>query len=266
MKKQLVFIGYGAMAKSVHQRLPTTLELAAVVVTERSWAQTRAQLPDRVQVVISVDQLALDTAPDLVLEMAGQEGLKRHGVSVLQRGWPLAVISVGALADEALAQSLRQAARQQGTQVRILPGAVAGMDGLGAARIMGLDEVRYQGRKPPQGWRGSAAEKRVDLDSVAAPTVFFQGSAREAALLFPANANVAATIGLAGVGLDHTRVELIADPHIDSNQHQIMARGAFGRLEISVQGVVLPDNPKTSTLAALSVVRACLQLEDCLVI
>ncbi len=97
----------------------------------------------------------------------------------------------------------------------------------------------------------------VDLDHVAEPTVFFTGTAREAATKFPANANVAATIALAGLGMDETMVELTVDPTINKNKHTIVAEGGFGQMTIELVGVPLPSNPKTSTLAALSVIRAC---------
>jgi aspartate dehydrogenase len=86
--------------------------------------------------------------------------------------------------------------------------------------------------------------------------VFFRGTAREAALKFPANANVAATIALAGLGMDETMVELTVDPNIN-NKHTIVAEGVFGEMTIELVGVPLASNPKTSTLAALSVIRAC---------
>ena len=73
---------------------------------------------------------------------------------------------------------------------------------------------------------------------------------------FPANANVAATIALAGLGMDETMVELTVDPTINKNKHTIVAEGGFGQMTIELVGV-LPSNPKTSTLAALSVIRAC---------
>ena len=148
----------------------------------------------------------------------------------------------------------------------MLAGAIAGVDGLAAARVMGLSKVVYQGRKRPASWKGSHAETLVDLDALTEATVFFKGSAREAARLFPANANVAATIALAGVGMDNTQVELIADPSMTRNQHQIRAEGGFGEMQIEMQGVSLANNPKTSTLAALSVVRACLQVDGGLVV
>ena len=87
--------------------------------------------------------------------------------------------------------------------------------------------------------------------------MFYKGTAREAALNFPANANVAATIALAGVGMDETLVELTVDPSINQNKHTIVAEGRFGQMSIEMIGVPLESNPKTSTLAALSVIRAC---------
>ena len=262
--KKVAFIGYGAMAKTVHELLPESISLGWVVVTEAGVAATQKELGSDVQVVSSIE--AITGTPDLVLEMAGQPGLKAHAKAVLQRKWPLAVISVGAFADSAFEQEIREFALVQGAQLHILAGAIAGIDGIAAARIMGLDSVVYQGRKKPASWKGSYAEQLVDLDALTEATVFFRGSAREAAQRFPANANVAATIALAGVGMDATQVELIADPAMTRNQHRIRAEGAFGEMQIEMQGVALASNPKTSTLAALSVVRACYQLGDALVI
>src|SRR5690606_12841363 len=95
-----------------------------------------------------------------------------------------------------------------------------------------------------------------DLEKLLAMTVIFDGSAREAALAFPRNANLAATVALAGVGLDRTRVRLVADPSATGNAHRIGALGAGGRMSIEIQGPALAGNPKSSRLAALSIVNA----------
>ena len=61
---------------------------------------------------------------------------------------------------------------------------------------------------------------------------------------FPQNANVTAAIGLAGIGLDDTRVTLEADPHSTVNEHYIAVNGPFGSMNIALSGNPLPDNPK----------------------
>ena len=118
--------------------------------------------------------------------------------------------------------------------------------------------MRYRSRKPPAAWRGSPAEKLVDLGALTRRTVLYRGTAGEAALLYPQNANVAAAVALAGLGFDATEVELVADPDAPGNVHEIEAEGAAGRFAIQLQGKPSRSNPKTSALAAMSVARALL--------
>jgi len=64
--------------------------------------------------------------------------------------------------------------------------------------------------------------------------------------------NVAATLSLAGVGLDKTRLRIIADPKAKTNTHHVEVVGAFGRFTMMLDNVPCKDNPKTSYLAVLS--------------
>ena len=89
---------------------------------------------------------------------------------------------------------------------------------------------------------------------------------REAALLYPQNANVAAAVALPGLGFEATQVELVADPGAAGNIHEIEAEGAAGRFAIALQGKPSRTNPKTSALAALSVARALLNQQARIVI
>jgi aspartate dehydrogenase len=73
-------------------------------------------------------------------------------------------------------------------------------------------------------------------------------------------------VALAGLGFERTQVQLVADPAAPGNLHRIEAEGAFGRTEIVIEGRPLPDNPKTSMLAALSLVRAVLNRGAALVV
>jgi aspartate dehydrogenase len=176
------------------------------------------------------------------------------------------VISVGALAEPALLESLKAAARDGNSRILLPAGAIGGIDAIAAMRAGGLDAVRYRSRKPPAAWRGSAAENVADLDKMMGSTVLYRGTAGEAALLYPQNANVAAAVALAGLGFEKTEVELVADPQAPGNVHEIEVEGSAGRFAIQLQGKPSRTNPKTSALAALSVARALLNLGAVIVI
>ena len=258
--KNIMLIGYGAMAQEVLARLPEGVRVGWIVAREGHHAAIRLRFGGHVIPLLS--PAGCPQRPDLVLECASQQAVADYSEAVLQRGWRLAIISTGALADEALALRLKQQVAAGTGRLVPLSGAVAGLDGLRCAREGGLESVLYQSCKGPLSWRGSAAETLVDLASVRERVVFFRGSAREAARRFPANANVAATIALAGTGMDRTRVELIVDPAMRHNSHLVHARGGFGEMYLELRGHPLDANPKTSLLAALSAVEACRQLHD----
>lgn len=210
---------------------------------------------DGVSVARSLSEL-LARGPTLVAELASQQAVSQYGADVLGNGADLLVASTGALADPTIYESLRAAAAAGDARVLIPAGAVGGLDILGALRLGGLSEVVYRSRKPPNAWMGTAAEMLVDLKGIVSATTFFTGSAREAASTFPQNANVAATIALAGIGFDETRVELIADPDRRTNRHELEAWGEIGRTSIAIESKPSASNPKTSAVTAFSIVRA----------
>jgi aspartate dehydrogenase len=73
---------------------------------------------------------------------------------------------------------------------------------------------------------------------------------------FPQNVNIAAVLSLAGVGMDRTRLKVVADPGLTLNTHTIRVSGASGRMTLVLENVPSPDNPKTSWLACYSALAA----------
>jgi aspartate dehydrogenase len=254
--KRALLIGYGAIGRLVFAKLAgdPSIRITHVLEQPSRAAEVERELGGSVTVVS--DLAAAHGEVDCAMECAGHGAVLSSVIPLLERGVDVALVSVGALAEPGLPERLEDAARTGGAQLTLVSGAIGAIDAIAAARIGGLDEVIYTGRKPPQGWFDSPAEHVVDLRALARPAVIFDGSAREAARLYPQNANVAATVSLAGLGLDRTRVTLIADPGVDRNVHRVAARGAFGDLDVTLSGRPLPDNPKTSLLAAYSAVRA----------
>jgi aspartate dehydrogenase len=205
-------------------------------------------------------------APQLVVECAGHSAVRDICPEVLARGVDLIVISLGALADPEVEKRLREAAARSAGRLMLPGGAIGGIDFLASARLAGLDRVCYDSRKPPRAWKATRAEQTVKLDELTEQSQFFRGDARAAALQFPQNANVAAAIALAGLGFERTEVTLTADPAVTTNQHTVVAEGAFGRAEMRIAAKPLPDNPKTSWLGALSLARAVLNASARIVI
>ena len=108
---------------------------------------------------------------------------------------------------------------------------------------------------PPKAWKGSRAEKIINLNYLQKKSgVHFKGNAREASKLYTKNANVAATIALMGIGFEKTKVKLIADDTISENVHELVISGEFGESQFKILGKPLPDNPKSSSLAAMSII------------
>ncbi|MDK3073018.1 aspartate dehydrogenase [Sedimentitalea sp. JM2-8] len=256
----IAVIGYGAVASYVRMAATSSRFRVAAVIGRPGRENAARAVFGEVPFLAEVSRLPVGL--DVVVDCAGHAGLRDHGAGVLRRGLPLVTVSIGALADDGLRAELAEAARAGGSRLHLASGAIGALDALSAASAGRLEEVRYTGRKPPSGWAGSPAEKRLDLRNLSEPAVHFDGSARDCALTYPKNANVAASVALAGLGFDRTGARLIADPTTTRNTHEISARGDFGELNFTIAGKGMPDNPKSSALTAMSVVRTILNREE----
>lgn len=255
-KKRLALIGFGAMARSLQASLQHSggeFAIGATLVPPEL-APAQDNLGD-IALFTNVKDL-VEWAPSLVIECASHDAVRDFVPTILRNGLDTVIVSVGSLGDRALFDSLKIAATEGGSRLTAVSGAIGGLDVLRSARSAGISSVAYTGMKPPNAWKGTPAADVVDLATLKEPTVIFKGNAEQASRLYPKNANVTAAVALAGIGFDATEVILIADPSVTRNCHKVDAKGAFGRFSIELQNEPLPENPKTSWLAALSIEEA----------
>ncbi len=253
-----VIIGLGAIGRMIVDGLAgdeSPVRLTGVAVRPARAAEARAELASDIAVFTSAEEV-IAARPDMVVECAGQAALRQYGESVLAAGLDLMVVATGALADGDYRVRLMAAAEKGGARLHVPAGATAGLDGLGALKAGGLDKVTYVSTKPSHAWKGTPAEQAFDLDSLGESTVIYEGRAEAAALDYPQNANLAATIALAGAGFDNTFVRLVADPHAEVNCGRIEAEGKFGHMIMEMRGKPMASNPKTSAVTALSLIYA----------
>ena len=126
--------------------------------------------------------------------------------------------------DSSLRNRLWDCARQGRSRLLIPSGALGGLDYLRAARRVGAVQVNYRGCKPVAAWRGTEAERLIDLSAIDKSTVFFRG-------------------------------ELVAEPGANANRHELIAHGAAGTIRLSVENSPLPANPKSSRITAFSILE-----------
>ncbi|MFT5839271.1 MAG: aspartate dehydrogenase [Flavobacteriales bacterium] len=246
-------IGFGAIGQCVIETLPKALtkEYEVIGILTR---KATDNLVNNIPSFRDIDQL-LALQPDIIVECAGHHAVKEYGCKILQANISLVISSIGALADSDLYQKLKDASTASQAKIYLPAGAIGGIDALVAAKLGGINNVTYTMRKPPNAWQGTVAETVVNLNSLKQATVIFSGSAGKAATLYPKNTNVTATIALAGLGFEETKVELIADPNISDNIHEISVSGKTGDFTIVLTGKPSVYNPKTSALTAFSVTK-----------
>lgn len=191
-------------------------------------------------------------ASDIVVEAATVQAARDVVPSALSAGRQVLMMSVGALVDEAFYREVRETARQSGGRLYLPAGAMAGIDGLRAGAVAELKSVTLVTTKPP-------AALGLDVDRW---TRVFAGSAREAIERFPKNVNVAVCLALAGIGVDRTRVEVVADPLASTNEHKLIVEGDFGRMRLELVNLPHPENPRTSFLASLSAIATLAKILD----
>jgi aspartate dehydrogenase len=200
---------------------------------------------------------------DIIVEAASQDAVRRFAKTILQSGKDLIVMSVGALAECDLLYELLDLASKRDVHIYVPSGAIAGIDAIRSVRHL-LHSVTITTTKSPKALAGAPffETARIKPESISQKKLIYEGTAKDAVKKFPANVNVAAALSLAGLGIDATKVKIIADPAASVNQHEITADGKFGEIKIVVQNTPSPNNPKTSYLAILSAIECIRSICD----
>lgn len=250
--------GLGAVGMKVATALDAgvpRLELVAVSAADEARAGARVAGFVRVPRVLPVERLA--EAADIVVECLPPSAFRAVAEPALAGGRTLVVASAGALIAH---EDLRGRAGEGGGRILLPSGALAGLDGLSAAAEAGLEAVTLVTRKPPTSFGEGAAS------GAGGARCLFAGSAREAIARFPVNVNVAATVSLAGLGPDRTRVEVWSDPTLTRNEHHLTVESRAGRFTLVAQNWPDPENPKSSAITGFSIIAALRRLTLPLVI
>jgi aspartate dehydrogenase len=255
MGYKVAIAGLGAIglrvARAVDAGEVPGMTLAAV--SARDLAGARAKIADFKSPPKAVPLAELAQHADIIVECVPAAAFREVAEPVIAAGKWLLPLSVAGLLNH---MDLVDKARASGGRIVVPTGALLGLDTVRAMAVGKIHEVRLETRKPPAGLAGAPhlIENNIKIDGLKEPLCVFRGTARQAAKAFPANVNVAAALGLAGLGPDQTQVEVWADPGVDRNHQSVTIRSDSGEAKMSIANIPSPDNPRTGRIVANSVI------------
>ncbi|MFQ6106466.1 MAG: aspartate dehydrogenase [Thermoplasmata archaeon] len=251
-------IGCGTIGSELARALEQMEDIDVIYISDKKKEKARKLIQSSTRIRYQREPKDIMEKVDMVIEAASQDAARKYVPMALDRGKDVLVMSVGALVDDEFRAKCRLIAKKNKCKVYIPSGALAGIDGLAAASCGNIEEVLLITYKPPMAFKGVRylEERQIDLDSIQRATIIFEGHARDAVRYFPRNINVAATVSLAGIGFEKTKVRLVADPSARRNTHRLLVKGEIGEIEVSCRNLPSPMNPKSSLLAALSAISA----------
>ncbi len=243
-------IGSTILTEAAEGRLRGRVVPVAVCDRNRerlAWA--RRLFPD-CEVTTRLEE-ALEWDCDVLVEAASVEAAAELLPGALERT-DVIVLSVGALVlEEGLLEECLEACERSGHRLFVPSGAVGGLDVLRAVDGR-VEEVVLTTVKPPESLDREVEDREV----------VFEGSVREAVRRFPRNVNVAAAVALAVGDPSRVRVRIVCDPDADRNTHVVEVRSELGEYRFELRNAALPENPRTSALAAYSTVALLERLTE----
>ncbi|CAN5596774.1 aspartate dehydrogenase [soil metagenome] len=238
-------VGFGRIGQRLAARLP-----GAIAVLARSPVETAGDIP-----ICSDLRTFLEHRPRVVVECASRDTLVEIGPAVLAAGCDLVPLSLTALVDRDVERRLMTAAEAGPGRIEIAPGAIGTLDLLATAREEGLNRVVYRQLKSPAMWKLVAAARGIDFDAITTRTVFRRGSVRALAADFANNLNTSVGVALAGLGLDRTEAELVADPALTETAHELEVHAAPGNAVLKLGGRDVPPDGDPVDYTTFSLMR-----------
>jgi len=262
-KLKIGIVGCGAIGSSLAKEIVVGLRDSAILAALYDLKPEKPQALSKQlvgSVKLCVDNLeALIKKSDLVIEASASGAAWEIARKSLASGCKVMVMSVGGMVDHL--EELLVLALKNNAQVYFPSGAVSGIDALKAANIAGVRKVVLTTRKHPDAFCGvEYVVKKFKLTGLKKDKVLFSGTASQAVKYFPQNINVAAVLGLAGIGMRKTKVRIIASPGARKNIHEILIESKAAKIFTRTENILHPENPKTSYLAVLSAIAALKQI------
>ena len=256
-------VGCGAIGSSLAKEIVTGLREDACLVALYDIRLEKARLLSRklgcgAKLCVG-DLRSLIKRSELVIEASSAKSSWNIASQSLSGGCKVMVMSVGGMVG--YLDQLYLLCKKNKTMVYFPSGAISGIDALKAANIAGVQRVTLTTRKNPNAFSGvEYVAKHFKLAGLKHDKLLFNGSAAQAVKYFPQNVNVAAVLGLAGIGTRKTRVRIIASPRVNKNIHEIKIESKAAKIFTRTENILHPQNPKTSFLAVLSAIATLKQI------
>lgn len=198
-----------------------------------------------------INMVMEDKNTEIYVECASQELAKKILPELLEKNKKIIVMSVGIFNDELFNKDINSRLNKGSGNLYLTHGAIGGLDAIKSAALGGIDNVSLETRKNPAS---------LGIEDDGKEKILFEGSARKAVSLYPANVNVAALLSIYSLGFDKTMVRIISDPSINSNIHTINITGSTGNMKFIFENKPSHLNKKTSALAAYSLISKLIEL------
>ena len=251
-------IGFGAIGIDVAKKLKKenkTFNLIGVNSRTKESFLKKVKLLNQTFRFYELDELC--KICDLVIDCAPKEVFKSIIEQCLKNKTKLITVSGAGILENI---KLVQKAKYNATQIFLASGAIIGLDGLNAVSESRVNLVKMITKKPPNALLKAkfVLENKINLKKLSKEKLIFSGTAFDGAKAFPANVNVAAAVGLAGIGAKKTKLEIWVDPKITKNTHTVIVKSDSSNFKIEIENIQTKDNPGTGKITALSII-ACLR-------